>query len=55
MSSVISRRNFLSSASAIGAAAAQPRGTPARRPNFVIFLADDLGCHDIGAWGAADL
>ena len=26
-----------------------------RKPNFVIFLADDLGCHDIGAWGASDL
>ena len=21
----------------------------------MVFLADDLGCHDIGAWGAADL
>ena len=28
---------------------------PAHKPNFVIFLADDLGCHDIGAWGATDL
>src|SRR5437879_107731 len=57
MSHVLSRRNFLSSASMIGAAgaAAQIRGAPARRPNFIIFLADDLGCHDIGAWGAADL
>src|SRR5216684_1771133 len=57
MSHVLSRRNFLSSASMIGVAgaAAQTRITPARRPNFIIFLADDLGCHDIGAWGAADL
>src|SRR5258708_33211983 len=57
MSHVLSRRSFLSSASMIGVAgaAAQIRGAPARRPNFVIFLADDLGCHDIGAWGAADL
>ena len=50
-----SRRDFLSSASAIGVAAAQTRSTPTHRPNFVIFLADDLGCHDIGAWGATDL
>ncbi len=55
MSDVLSRRNFLSSASAIGVAAAQTRGAPGHRPNFVIFLADDLGCHDIGAWGASDL
>src|SRR5437879_7721608 len=57
MSHVLSRRNFLSSASMIGVAgaAAQTLVTPARRPNFIIFLADDLGCHDIGAWGAADL
>ena len=52
MCSVISRRNFLASASAIGVAA-QTRAV--RRPNFVIFLADDLGCEDIGAWGASDL
>src|SRR5258708_33030326 len=57
MSHVLSRRSFLSSASMIGAAgaSAQTRGAAARRPNFVIFLADDLGCHDIGAWGASDL
>lgn len=26
-----------------------------RRPNIVVFLADDLGCHDLGCWGARDL
>jgi arylsulfatase A-like enzyme len=53
MLGMFSRRDFLSSAAAAGAMA-QTRG-PARKPNFVVFLADDLGCHDIGAWGATDL
>jgi arylsulfatase A-like enzyme len=34
-------------------AAAQTRG--GRKPNFVVFLADDLGVHDLGALGARDL
>jgi arylsulfatase A-like enzyme len=51
---MFSRREFLSSTAAAAGAMAQSR-TSSRRPNFVIFLADDLGCHDIGAWGATDL
>jgi len=53
---MFSRRDFLTSASAAAAvtAAAQTR-SGSRKPNFIIFLADDLGCHDIGAWGATDL
>src|SRR5207248_5440044 len=57
---MLSRRDFLSSASAaaVTSTAAQT-GSAAyaqtRRPNFIIFVADDLGCHDIGAWGATDL
>src|SRR5215831_626726 len=53
---MFSRRDFLTSASAVTAvnAVAQTR-SGRRKPNFIIFLADDLGCHDIGAWGAADL
>jgi arylsulfatase A-like enzyme len=45
------------SASAIGVAGAgaQTRRAATRQPNFVIFLADDLGCHDVGACGATDL
>src|SRR5437899_9409646 len=54
MIAMFSRRDFLSSAAAAASAVAQTRG-PARKPNFVIFLADDLGCHDLGAWGATDL
>ena len=37
------------------AASGQIRNGAPRRPNIVLFLADDLGCHDLGAWGAADL
>jgi arylsulfatase A-like enzyme len=47
---MVSRRTFLTAS----AAAAQTR-TAARRPNFVLFLADDLGCHDLGCLGASDL
>jgi arylsulfatase A-like enzyme len=50
---MISRRDFLSSAP-VAAVAAQTR-SGARKPNVIVFLADDLGCYDIGAWGAADL
>ena len=53
---MFSRRGFLSGASATAmTAAAQTRGAATRRPNVIAFLADDLGCHDLGAWGAADL
>ena len=57
MSDMLSRRDFLgTSAAAAAAGAAQPgHGATTRPPNVIIFLADDLGCHDIGAWGATDL
>lgn len=51
---MVSRRDLLTSATAAAIhASAQTRG--ARKPNFIIFLADDLGCHDLGALGAPDL
>jgi arylsulfatase A-like enzyme len=50
---MFSRREFIGTA-AVANAMAQTSGG-ARRPNVVIFLADDLGCHDLGAWGATDL
>ena len=50
---MFSRREFIAGAAAANAIAQTSGG--ARRPNFIIFLADDLGCHDLGAWGATDL
>src|SRR5215471_12077387 len=48
---MLSRRQFVAGAAA--GLAAQTRS--GRRPNVVVFLADDLGCHDLGCWGATDL
>src|SRR5881397_4077269 len=47
----ISRREFIAAA----AAPAFLPAAPARRPNFIVIVADDLGCHDLGCLGAADL
>ena len=47
----ISRREFI-------AASAAPAFLPAavsRRPNFILIVVDDLGCHDLGCLGATDL
>ena len=51
---MFSRRAILTGATAATAQALLPAQTT-RRPNVVLFLADDLGCHDLGAWGATDL
>jgi len=50
---MFSRRALLSAGAAAVSGANAAAAT--RPPNFVLFLADDLGCHDIGAWGAGDL
>src|SRR5436190_19422901 len=54
MSGMLSRRELIAGAAAMNAAG-QTRDSGRRKPNVVIFLADDLGCHDLGCWGAADL
>src|SRR5437867_8928096 len=46
----ISRREFI----ATGAASTFVSAASSR-PNFIVFVADDLGCHDLGCLGAADL
>ena len=51
---MFSRRAILTGATAAAAQVLLPAQTT-RRPNVVLFLADDLGCHDLGAWGATDL
>jgi arylsulfatase A-like enzyme len=48
-----SRRTFLSTAA--GAAAAAAQNPPARKPNVIVILFDDLGCRDLGIYGASDL
>jgi len=47
----ISRREFFATA----AAPAFLSAAASRRPNFIVIVADDLGCHDLGCLGAADL
>ena len=45
---MLSRRDLLASAAALPAAAQ----APARKPNFVVFLADDLAYQDLGCTGS---
>src|SRR5712691_5725009 len=46
----LSRREFLQSAAG-GIAALSAAGRPARKPNFLIILADDMGYSDAGCYG----
>ncbi len=50
----ISRRSFLAASSAAAFPALPGAATASRKPNFIIFLCDDLGSHDPGFRGAKD-
>jgi arylsulfatase A-like enzyme len=50
---MISRRELMFAAPAV--LAAQRSGTAGRAPNVIVIIADDLGCTDIGCFGASDL
>src|SRR3954471_5244296 len=52
---MVSRRDFLSAGSVAALSAAAPPSKKSDKPNVIVFLADDLGCHDLGCLGAADL
>jgi arylsulfatase A-like enzyme len=51
---MLSRRDFLST-STTALLAASASAAPERPPNIILFLTDDMGCHDLNCLGAADL
>ncbi|MBN8732991.1 MAG: arylsulfatase [Acidobacteria bacterium] len=48
---MLTRRQFVSTASAASLAAALP-AQPAKRPNVIIMMADDMGISDLGCYGS---
>jgi arylsulfatase A-like enzyme len=50
---MVSRRDFLAASTAAALQGALPAGRT--QPNFIIFLTDDQGCHDLGCLGSHDL
>jgi arylsulfatase A-like enzyme len=52
---MLSRRDFLATSAVAGTALHAAKPDTGRRPNFIVFLTDDQGCHDLGCLGASDL
>lgn len=54
---MLTRRDFLAASSAAGFSKRRTAGAQAapRKPNVILIVLDDLGCHDLGCLGAADL
>src|SRR4051812_34238082 len=53
----VTRREFIESATAVTAMSGAARsvlGAPAKRPNVLFILADDLGCGDLSCYGRPD-
>ena len=50
---MLSRREFLVATSALASPA--DAASPKRRPNFIVFLVDDLGCHDLSCFGSKEV
>ncbi len=52
---ILNRRELLTDAAAGTLALAQNAQLQTAKPNVLVILMDDLGCYDLGCWGAKDL
>lgn len=52
---MLSRRDFLATSTAAATLYSATPPAPKRQPNFIVFLTDDQGCHDLGCLGSTDL